>query len=88
MIEVAAPTAPAAEPVHGSLLLADDDNAFRQRLALTLGRRGFAVTAAASLAEARDLIPSLKPGCRPSTTARMRVLRSCEMPSAVRGFRE
>lgn len=51
----------ATEPSHGSLLLADDDNAFRQRLALTLGRRGFDVTAAASLAEARDLIPSLKP---------------------------
>ncbi len=41
-----------AEGSHGSLLLADDDNAFRQRLALTLGRRGFAVTAAASLAKA------------------------------------
>jgi two-component system response regulator RegA len=46
---------------HGSLLLADDDNAFRQRLAVTLGRRGFEVTAAASLAEARTLIPDLKP---------------------------
>lgn len=54
-------TATATEPSHGSLLLADDDNAFRQRLALTLGRRGFEVTAAASLAEARDLIPTLKP---------------------------
>ena len=46
---------------HGSLLLADDDNAFRQRLALTLGRRGFDVTSAASLAEARTLIPQLRP---------------------------
>lgn len=46
---------------HGTLLLADDDNAFRQRLALTLGRRGFDVTAAASFAEARTLIPQLRP---------------------------
>ncbi|MFQ3594756.1 MAG: ActR/PrrA/RegA family redox response regulator transcription factor [Sphingomonadaceae bacterium] len=46
---------------RGTLLLADDDNAFRQRLAVTLGRRGFEVTAAASLAEARTLIPELKP---------------------------
>jgi two-component system response regulator RegA len=46
---------------HGTLLLADDDNAFRQRLALTLGRRGFEVTSAASLAEARTLIPELRP---------------------------
>jgi two-component system response regulator RegA len=49
------------ETSHGTLLLADDDNAFRQRLAVTLGRRGFAVTAAASLSEARTLIPELKP---------------------------
>lgn len=50
-----------AAPRHGSLLLADDDNAFRQRLAVTLGRRGFEVTSAASLAEARTLIPQLRP---------------------------
>jgi two-component system response regulator RegA len=46
---------------RGTLLLADDDNAFRQRLAVTLGRRGFEVTAAASLSEARTLIAELKP---------------------------
>jgi two-component system response regulator RegA len=46
---------------HGTLLLADDDNAFRQRLAVTLSRRGFSVTAASSLSEARTLIPDLKP---------------------------
>lgn len=50
-----------APEAKGSLLLADDDNSFRQRLALTLGRRGFAVTAASSLAEARELIPGLRP---------------------------
>ncbi|MDW8415287.1 MAG: ActR/PrrA/RegA family redox response regulator transcription factor [Thermaurantiacus sp.] len=52
-----------ATPVEprGTLLLADDDTSFRQRLALTLGRRGFTVTAAASFAEARELIPQLKP---------------------------
>ena len=44
------------------LLLVDDDTAFRQRLAVTLERRGFPVTAAASLAEAREVAPSLKPG--------------------------
>lgn len=57
MMELA--TAPVE--VKGSLLLADDDNSFRQRLALTLGRRGFAVTSASSLAEARELIPGLRP---------------------------
>jgi two-component system, response regulator RegA len=36
-----------------SLLLVDDDTAFRTRLALTLERRGFKVSAVASLAEAR-----------------------------------
>ena len=29
-------TEPETAPAHGSLLLADDDNSFRQRLALTL----------------------------------------------------
>ncbi len=50
-----------APPSHGTLLLADDDNSFRQRLAVTLGRRGFDVRAAASLAEARDLLRGGKP---------------------------
>jgi two-component system response regulator RegA len=45
----------------GTLLLADDDSAFRQRLAVTLSRRGFEVTTAASLAEARDRIGTVKP---------------------------
>ncbi len=43
------------------LLLVDDDAAFRQRLAVTLERKGFAVTAAASLAEARTIAKPLKP---------------------------
>jgi len=45
----------------GTLLLADDDAAFRQRLALTLGRRGFTVTTAGSLAEAREKMAVLDP---------------------------
>jgi two-component system response regulator RegA len=48
-------------PLHGSLLLAEDDNSFRQRLSVMLARRGFAVTAAGSAAEARAAIPALKP---------------------------
>ena len=43
------------------LLLVDDDAPFRQRLQLTLERRGFAVTGAGSLAEARRYASSLKP---------------------------
>jgi two-component system, response regulator RegA len=39
-----------------TLLLVDDDTAFRTRLALTLERRGFKVTATASLAEARTAL--------------------------------
>ncbi len=51
-----------APPHHGTLLLADDDNSFRQRLAVTLGRRGFTVEAASSLAEARELMRRIEPG--------------------------
>ncbi|WP_281277425.1 ActR/PrrA/RegA family redox response regulator transcription factor [Hankyongella ginsenosidimutans] len=47
---------------HKDLLLLDDDNAFRQRLALTLERRGFRVRAAASLMEARSLLADFRPG--------------------------
>ncbi len=43
------------------LLLVDDDAPFRQRLALTLERRGFAVTGVGSVAEARQHA-ALKPG--------------------------
>jgi two-component system response regulator RegA len=60
MMATLAPVAP-VDASLGSLLLADDDNSFRQRLALMLGRRGFDVSAAASLAEARDLIGRVKP---------------------------
>ncbi len=48
-------------PAAGQLLLVDDDNAFRQRLAVTLERRGFSVLAAASLAEARVIASHSKP---------------------------
>ncbi len=37
-----------------SLLLVDDDTPFRQRLALTLERRGFVVTSAVSLADGKS----------------------------------
>jgi len=52
-----------AEPTvsHGSLLLADDDNSFRKRLAVTLGRRGFDVEAAESAAAARQLMRQMTP---------------------------
>jgi two-component system, response regulator RegA len=43
------------------LLLIDDDNAFRGRLALTLERRGFQVSAVASLGEARDHLTTNAP---------------------------
>ena len=46
---------------HGSLLLADDDNSFRKRLAVTLGRRGFEVHAAESAAAARQLMQRMRP---------------------------
>jgi two-component system response regulator RegA len=57
----AADPAPETATSLGTLLLADDDSSFRQRLALMLGRRGFAVTAAGSLAEARERMVTLKP---------------------------
>lgn len=43
------------------LLLVDDDAPFRQRLTVLLQRRGFAVTAAGSLAEARIEAARMKP---------------------------
>lgn len=53
---------PAPMPAEqGVLLLADDDTSFRQRLAVTLGRRGFDVRAASSLAEARTLMREIEP---------------------------
>lgn len=44
-----------------TLLLVDDDNAFRQRLGLTLERRGYTVAAASGIAEARGIAAELKP---------------------------
>ena len=61
MTLTANPTTAAEAVHHGTLLLADDDDAFRKRLAVTMSRRGFEVHAAASLAEAREQIPTLKP---------------------------
>jgi two-component system response regulator RegA len=52
---------PAAAAVAQPLLLVDDDQPFRQRLQLTLERKGFAVTGAGSVAEARRLASGLKP---------------------------
>ena len=48
-------------PSVGQLLLVDDDNAFRQRLAVTLERRGFNVLSAGSIAEARIVAAQSKP---------------------------
>lgn len=62
--DVPEPSAGGAVPAAGglgTLLLADDDNSFRQRLAVTLGRRGFDVRAAASAAECRELMRQIKP---------------------------
>jgi two-component system response regulator RegA len=62
--DVPEPSAGGAAPAAGglgTLLLADDDNSFRQRLAVTLGRRGFDVRAAASAAECRELMRQIKP---------------------------
>jgi two-component system response regulator RegA len=41
-------------PADATLLVLDDDNAFRTRLARALGSRGFSVTAVASVQEAVD----------------------------------
>lgn len=53
---------PTVTTAQRDLLLLDDDTAFRQRLALTLERRGFAVRSAASLQEARRLLSDFRPG--------------------------
>lgn len=53
-----APTPAAATAAE--LLLVDDDPVFGQVLATALGRRGFQVTLAASVAQARDLLPQLR----------------------------
>lgn len=56
-------TAPADNSMNQApLLLVDDDQAFRQRLAVMLERRGFAVTTASGVAEARKLAASIRPG--------------------------
>ncbi len=66
------PTTDAADPVAAEaaarmpLLLVDDDAPFRQRLAMMLERRGFAVTAVAGLAEARNAVTALSAGNTPS----------------------
>lgn len=49
------------EPEALTLLLVDDDAAFRQRLELMLTRRGYDVTAVASLSEAREAAVRLRP---------------------------
>lgn len=47
-------------PTAAELLLVDDDPVFGRVLATALGRRGFQVTLAASVAQARDLLPQLR----------------------------
>lgn len=51
----------AAAPEDRVLMILDDDAPFRQRLARAMERRGFDVHAAGSVAEARDLLTSLRP---------------------------
>ncbi len=46
---------------HAPLLLVEDDLPFRQRLAMTLERRGFEVGQASGLSEARGVAASLHP---------------------------
>jgi two-component system response regulator RegA len=50
-----------AAPVAGELLLVDDDPAFGRVMATALGRRGFAVTLAGSVGEARELLARIMP---------------------------
>lgn len=59
---IAAPEAGVRMP----LLLVDDDAPFRQRLAMMLERRGFAVTAVAGLAEARAAVAGFTADTAPS----------------------
>ena len=47
-------------PTAAELLLVDDDPVFGRVLTTALGRRGFQVTLAASVAQARDLLPQLR----------------------------
>ncbi len=51
---------PQALPTPAELLLVDDDPVFGRVLATALGRRGFHVTLAASVTEARGLLPDLR----------------------------
>ncbi|EMD84054.1 ActR/PrrA/RegA family redox response regulator transcription factor [Pacificimonas flava] len=54
-------TPASGEKSLGTLLLVDDDQSFRQRLELTLARRGYDVVAASSLAEARERAGRVRP---------------------------
>ncbi len=51
---------PQALPTPAELLLVDDDPVFGRVLATALGRRGFHVTLAASITQARGLLPELR----------------------------
>ncbi|MDO9488307.1 MAG: ActR/PrrA/RegA family redox response regulator transcription factor, partial [Sphingomonadaceae bacterium] len=57
-----APTGETPASTLAPLLLVDDDQAFRQRLATTLERRGFTVFTAAGIAEARRVAAQARPG--------------------------
>jgi two-component system response regulator RegA len=59
MATVPAGSTPA--PTQAPLLIVDDDQPFRQRLATTLERRGFQVLAASGIAEARRLAAQARP---------------------------
>jgi two-component system response regulator RegA len=53
--------AAAAEPAERTLLIVDDDDPFRNRLARAMERRGFTVTAAESLAVAEAAVKAAAP---------------------------
>lgn len=63
MMAGAAPTPGELEsaPVAKSLLIVDDDDPFRTRLARAMEKRGFSVTAAESLAVAKTLLNDVRP---------------------------
>src|SRR3712207_7170573 len=62
MATAPAGTGPTSNQAPLPLLLVDDDQAFRQRLAVTLERRGFSVLSAGGVAEARRMASQARPG--------------------------
>jgi two-component system, response regulator RegA len=61
MTMATAPAGTAPASTQAPLLLVDDDQAFRQRLATTLERKGFTVVVAGGIAEARRMASQARP---------------------------